>query len=84
MTIDLLVEAIHYFNYLFHLAEHTEDHLVKVHFRQKKNELQLELLERFPDEVVLQDDETEGMVLITIRNFKKNACHFPKDLLPMD
>ena len=82
MNIDLLLDMIHHVNNLFHLSENTGDHIVMNFFRKKKNEFQRELLIRFPEQIVLQNDNVEGMVLITIKNKDENACHYPKNLLP--
>ena len=84
MNLEQLIQAIHYYNFLFHLGDHTDDQVSKVQFRKKKNDFQLKLIDQFPELVILEDDGTEGMVLIRLKDRQQNACHFPKELIPMD
>lgn len=84
MDFEQIIQTIHYYNFLFHLGDHTQDLISKSQFRKKKNDFQLMLLEKYPDQIILEDDGTEGMVLIKLKDRQQNACHFPIELIPMD
>lgn len=81
MSFDDIVKRIHFFNNLFHIGEEVKDRNIIQYYREKKNKFQLMLIEAWNDRISLEDDGTEGMLLIKIKESSQTACHIPKHII---